>query len=82
MMDGNDLGDALRAGVDAAVALGAGDREAIFRAMGSAIVDYIKAHATVTATVSVTAVTVPGVTVGVGTSGTGSGTGTATGSIA
>lgn len=69
-MNGNVLGDAIRAAIDAVG--DKTDREAIFRAIGGAIVGHITANAQV----SVSVTSVSGVTVGVGTSGPGAGTGT------
>jgi hypothetical protein len=48
-LNGDDLGDALMAAVTAA---GVAGRQALFRAMGHTIVDYIKANAVVTVTTS------------------------------
>lgn len=76
---GNDLGDAIMAAVDAAIAsngtAGAAQRQAVFRAIGSAIVAYIKANAVVAVTVP----SVSGVTPGGGVSGPGVGTGSVAG---
>jgi len=69
-MNGNDLGDLLLATVNTAAGLTLGDRQALYRAFGNAIVNYLKANAVVTVTTST-----PGVTVGPATApGTGSGT--------
>lgn len=72
MMNGDALGDAIKAAVDAAVsgtpAAGSAQRTAIFRAMGSAIVTHITANAAVVVT------SVSGVTTGGGVSGPGTGT--------
>lgn len=65
-LNGNDLGDALMTAVTGAGA--AGDRQAIFRAMGNTIVNYIKSNA------QVLVASVSGVTPGPGASGTGTGT--------
>ena len=74
-LNGVVLGDAIRAAVDVAVAAnstaGAAQRQAVFRAIGNAIV----AHITTNATVAVTVTSVSGVTTGVGVSGPGLGTG-------
>lgn len=52
-LNGNDLGDLLKTTLDAAVvATGGGDRQALFEALGNAIVNYIKANAVVTVTTS------------------------------
>lgn len=81
-MNGDILGDAILAAVDAAVAanaeVGSSQRQAIFRGIGNAIVQHIQGNAQVTTTVAVASV--GGVTPGGGTSGPGTGTGT--GSIA
>lgn len=69
-MNGNVLGDAIKAAIDAVG--DKTDRQAIFRALGDAIVTHITANASVTVTVA----SVSGVTVGAGTSGPGSGSGT------
>lgn len=66
-MVGNDLGDAILAAVNA-VPQPPVDRTAIYRAIGTAIVTYIQAHAQVVVT------NVGGVTPGGGTSGPGTGT--------
>lgn len=50
MMSGEALGDAIRAAVDAALAIDVGDRQAVFRAIGTAIVVYLQTSATVTGT--------------------------------
>jgi hypothetical protein len=77
-LNGTVLGDLMRAAVDAAVAstpaAGTAQRQAVFRALGDAIV----AHITSAATVTVTVASVSGVTVGAGVSGPGAGTGTIT----
>jgi hypothetical protein len=69
-MNGNALGDEIRALIDAVG--DKTDRTALFRAIGNAIVT----HITTNASVAVTVTSVSGVTVGVGTSGPGSGSGT------
>lgn len=69
-MNGNVLGDAIKAAIDAVG--DKTDRQAIFRALGDAIVTHITANASVAVTVA----SVSGVTVGAGTSGPGSGSGT------
>lgn len=48
-MVGSDLGDAIMAEIDAVV--DKEDREALFRAMGNAIVDYITTNGTIDLTV-------------------------------
>lgn len=73
-MDGNALGDALKAAVD-----GVGDptdRTALFRAIANAIVGHITANAEIATSVAVTSVS--GVTTGAGVSGPGTGSGTGT----
>ena len=50
-LNGNDLGDAMRAAVDGLTTDQKRDRSAVFRAMGGAIVTYVTAHAQVTTTV-------------------------------
>lgn len=47
-MDGEDLGDAIRAELDGLS--GSTDRDALFKAMGVAIVDYLKSNAVVSVT--------------------------------
>lgn len=71
-MNGDVLGDALRAAVDAVS--DKTDREALFRAMGHAIVTHIQTQGSVAVTVT----SVSGVTVGAGVSGPGTGSGTIT----
>jgi hypothetical protein len=71
-LNGNDLGDLMKTTMDAATAVTAGDRQAIFRALGNAIVNYIKANMVVTVTTST-----PGASAGALTL-PGSGTGTVT----
>jgi len=69
-LNGNTLGDAMLAAIDAV-----GDktnRQALFRALGAAIVTHIQTQGTVTVTVT----SVSGVTVGAGVSGPGAGSGT------
>lgn len=67
-LNGNNLGDLLLAAVTTAGV--AGDRQAMFRAMGNTIVNYIKSNAVVTVATST-----PGATAGPATlAGTGSGT--------
>lgn len=71
-LNGDLLGAAIKAGID-----GVGDktdRDAVFKAMGDAIVAYIVANAVVIVTVA----SVSGVTTGGGVSGPGAGTGTIT----
>ena len=75
-MVGNDLGDAMQAAIDALSNTDKANRQKVFRAMGTAIVTYIQAHAQVASTVAVTSVS--GVTVGAGVSGPGAGTATGT----
>lgn len=74
-LSGTALGDAMKAAIDNAVhaypSASEEQRTAIFRALGTAIVDYIKTNAVVAVTVP----SVSGVTVGVGVSGPGVGTG-------
>ncbi len=67
-MNGDTLGLAIKAAVQAAAAADPADRDAMFKAMGNAIVAHIQANATVTVT------SVSGVTVGAGVSGPGTGT--------
>lgn len=68
-MNGDALGDAMKAAVDAAVSGGGEvDRQAMFRALGTAIVTYITANAVVVVA------SVSGVTTGVSASGPGAGT--------
>jgi hypothetical protein len=69
-MNGDVLGDAIKAAVDAVG--DKTDRQALFRAIGAAIVTHITTQAAVTVTVT----SVSGVTVGAGVSGPGAGTGT------
>lgn len=70
-LNGNTLGDLIRTSVDAAIAAtpsaGEAQRQAVFRAIGNAIVTHV-----LTAQVIVTSVS--GVTTGPGTSGPGTGT--------
>lgn len=77
-LSGTLLGDQIRAAIDAAMAshatADATQRQAIWRAIGTAIV----AHITTNAVVSVNVASVSGVTVGVGVSGPGLGTGSIT----
>ena len=74
-LSGTVLGDLIMANIDAAVAAhhesNPTQRQAIFRAMGEAIVTHI-----LTAQVIVTVTSVSGVTTGIGVSGPGAGTGT------
>ena len=71
-LDGDVLGVLLKDAVDGVAAAGVPvDRDAMFKAMGAAIVNHIK-----TATVTITVASVSGVTPGPGTSGPGSGTAT------
>jgi len=71
-LNGAILGALIRGNIDSAVAAnttaGAAQREAIFEAMGNAIVAHI-----ITATVTVTVASVGAVTPGVGISGPGTG---------
>lgn len=69
-LNGNALGDAIKAAVDAVG--DKTDRTALFRAIGNAIVT----HITTQGTVAVTVTSVSGVTVGAGVSGPGTGSGT------
>jgi hypothetical protein len=76
-MVGNDLGDAIYTAIKSSLSWspsGADDAKAkaMWEAVGSAIVTYVTAHASVAVTVT----SVTGVTAGAGTSGPGSGTGT------
>lgn len=75
-LNGIVLGDAILAAIDSAVAshqaADATQRQAIWRAVGTAIVTHITTQATVTVAVA----SVGGVTPGVGASGPGAGTGT------
>lgn len=70
-LNGNTLGDLIRTSVDAAIALnpsaGEAQRQAVFRAIGTAIVTHVLTAQVVVASVS-------GVTTGPGTSGPGTGT--------
>lgn len=72
MLNGNILGDLIMAQVDLAVAAtpqaGPAQRQAVFRAIGAAIVTHITTQGTVVVT------SVSGVTTGPGTSGPGTGT--------
>jgi len=76
-MNGTVLGDALISAIDTAVEVtpqaGPAQRQAIWRAIGAAIVTHVKG-----ATVTVTVTSVSGVTVGPGVSGPGTGSGTIT----
>lgn len=65
-MNGDVLGAALKAAVDAVA--DKTDRDALFKAMGDAIVLHIQTNAAVTVT------SVSGVTIGTGVSGPGAGT--------
>lgn len=80
-MNGTLLGNQIVAAIDAAVAsnptANAAQRNAIWQAIGTAIV----AHITANAVVNVTVASVSGVTPGVGVSGPGVGVGTAPGAI-
>lgn len=67
-MNGDTLGLAIKAAVEAAAAANPADRDAMFKAMGNAIVNHIQANAAVTVT------SVSGVTAGSATSGPGTGT--------
>lgn len=67
-LNGNDLGDLLLSTLNTAALATFGDRQALYRALGNAIVNYIKANAVVT---------IPSVTLvqpGIGSSGPGTGT--------
>lgn len=66
-LNGDVLGDAIKAAVDA-LAQPPTDRTALFRAIGGAIVTHITENA------QVLVASVSGVTVGAGTSGSGTGT--------
>lgn len=69
-MNGDVLGAELKAAVHAAAAANPGDADAMFKAMGNAIVDHIHANATVSVTT-----TTPGVQAGPSAApGTGTGT--------
>ena len=87
-MNGSDMGDEMRAAVDAFIAGIPGgatvDREQLFQAMAGAIVAHIVANGVVTLTSpSVTVTSVSGVTTGLGVSGPGTGSlDTSTGTIA
>ena len=74
-LNGNVLGDLIMANISAAVAANqiadATQRQAVFRAMGNAIVT----HLTTAGLVTVTVASVSGVTTGIGVSGPGAGTG-------
>lgn len=67
-LNGDTLGDAMKAAVDALSDEDKADRVEVFRAMGAAIVAHIQAAAVVTVT------SVSGVTTGGGVSGPGAGT--------
>lgn len=67
-MNGDVLGLAIKAAVQAAAAADPSDRDAMFKAMGNAIVEHIRTYAQVTVT------SVTGVTTGAGVSGPGAGT--------
>lgn len=68
-MDGDVLGLAIKAAVDTVVAGGGPvDRDAMFKAMGHAIVEHVQAYGQVVVT------SVSGVTAGAGVSGPGAGT--------
>lgn len=71
-LNGNSLGDAMLAAIDAVG--DKTDRQALFRALGAAIVT----HITTQGSVAVTVTSVSGVTVGAGVSGPGTGSGTIT----
>jgi len=77
-MNGVVLGDAILSAIDTAVLANptpnTAQRQAIWRAIGNAIVAHITSQAAVTVTVT----SVSGVTVGAGVSGPGTGTGTIT----
>lgn len=70
-MNGDMLGLAIKTAVHAAAAANPGDADAMFKAMGNAIVAHIEANAVVAVTVT----SVSGVTAGAGVSGPGTGTG-------
>lgn len=72
-MNGDVLGLAIKAAVEAAAQANPQDRDAIFKAMGNAIVNHVRL-----ASVSVTVTSVSGVTTGGGVSGPGAGSGTIT----
>lgn len=76
-MDGNAMGDAIKAQLDGLAA--DPTKQAFWRAVGRAVVDYIKANAAVSSTVAIPAGAVQGVTSGAGTGGPA--TGTATGTV-
>lgn len=46
-LNGNDLGDAMRAAVDALSDADKANRTKVFRALGNAIIDHVKANAVV-----------------------------------
>jgi len=71
-MNGDALGLAIKTAVQAAAASNPSDTDAMFKAMGNAIVDHIHSFAAVTVTVT----SVTGVTAGAAASGPGTGTGT------
>lgn len=75
-LSGDILGQLIKANIDAQALVDPTDRDALFKAMGNAIVSHITANAQVISTVTV--VSVGGVTPGPGTSGSGAGTGTGT----
>ena len=75
---GNALGDAMQAAIDAVV--DKTDRQAVFRAMGTAIIAHVIANGSSAVAISGLPVTVASVTlVTTGTAASGPGTGTATG---
>jgi hypothetical protein len=71
-MNGGVLGAAIKAAVQDAAESDPTDRDAMFAALGDAIVAHIQAFGSVTVAVT----SVSGVTAGAGVSGPGSGTGT------
>lgn len=73
-MDGDTLGQAIKAAIDSVT--DKTDRNALFEAMGNAIVNHITANASVNT--NVTVASVGGVTTGSGVSGPGTGSGTGT----
>lgn len=75
-MNGNVLGDAMRAAIEA---LGSNpSKQDFWRAVGGAVVSHVTGNAVVSSTVTIPVGGVTGVTAGAGVSGTGSGTATGT----
>lgn len=66
-LNGDTLGDAIRAAVDAAVAAHGPDRTELFRAIGGAIVSHIVTNGVVNTVVSNATPAAPGPVTGTGT---------------